>query len=60
MIKGSKQLGFTMKPRDTAGIPGKLFRQRLDRNIALEFPVLRPINLSHPSLAKPRNNFAMP
>ena len=49
MIEGSEHFRLALKTREPIGIDRERRRQDLDRDLALEFRVGRPIHLPHPA-----------
>jgi hypothetical protein len=56
MIEGREHFGFALKPREPICIARERGRQDLDRDLALEFYVGRPIDLSHPAFPDRRGD----
>ena len=47
MGEGRDRLCFALEPGERVGIGGNRLRQDLDRDVAVELAVPRPVNLSH-------------
>ena len=56
MIQGGEHFRFALKTREPIGIDRKRRRQDLDRDLALEFRVARPIHLPHSAFADRRRD----
>ena len=56
MIEGGQHLGLALEAREPFGIRGERLREDLDRDVASELRVLRPVNLSHASRAERRED----
>src|SRR5437868_2013910 len=56
MIERSQNLGLALESGRTPGIAGELFRQYLQRDIALQLRVPRPIDFSHSTRAERRED----
>ena len=56
MIQGSEHFRFALKTREPIGIDRERRRQDLDRDLALEFRVGRPIHLPHPAFPDRRGD----
>jgi hypothetical protein len=56
MIEGREHFRFALKPREPIGIVGERGRENLDRDLALEFRVGRPIHLPHPAFPDRRDD----
>jgi hypothetical protein len=51
MVQGREHFRFTLKPRDPIVVSGEQRRQDLDRDLAFEPGVGRPIDLAHAPFA---------
>ncbi len=51
VIQGGEDTGLTLEPGHTFRISGDLLQEELDRDLATELGVLRPIDLSHAALS---------
>ena len=56
MIEGGQHLGLALEARKPVGIRGERLGKNLDRDVAAELRVLRPIDLSHPARAERRED----
>ncbi len=56
MVQGGEGLGFASESGQTLGVMRKRVRQDLDRDVAIELGITRPIDLSHAAIAKGRHN----
>ena len=50
------RLRFALEPRERVGIGGDGLGQDLDRDVAIELPVPRPVHLPHPARAERRED----
>ena len=50
MIERRQDFGFTTKTKRAVGIPGEFGGQNLDRNVAFQLRIARPIDLTIPPL----------
>ena len=50
------RLRLALEPRQRVGIRGERLRQHLDRDVALELRVPRPVDLPHPARAERRED----
>ena len=57
MIQRRQRLRLALEPRHAFGISGECVGQDLDRDLATEVRVCRPIHLAHPALAKGGSDF---
>ena len=51
MIEGGERLCLALEPGQPFGVRGERVRQDLDRDLATERRVCRPVDLSHPPIA---------
>ena len=51
MIEGSERLRLALESDQTFGVSGECVRQDLDRDLATERRVCRPVDLPHPAIA---------
>jgi len=56
MVQRSQHPCFPFESSHPVGVSGKLIRQHLDRNIAIELGVLSAIHRAHAAFAKLRDN----
>jgi len=47
MVQGPEELGLTLEAREAVGIGCELVGEHLDRNVAIELRITRPIHLAH-------------
>ena len=59
MIERAGDFGLLLEAMHALGVPQKLFRQQLERDLAIQPCVARQVNLSHAACAKQRNHFVM-
>ena len=57
VIQRREDFRFALEPREPIGIGGERWRQDLDRDLALQLRVGRPIHLPHPAFADLRGDF---
>ncbi len=57
MVEGGERLRFARKPRKAIGITSEGVRKDLQRDIAIELGIARPIRLAMPTLADRRGDF---
>ena len=57
MAEGREHLGLALKPRHAVGIAGKGLGQDLDRHVALELEIARPVHLAHTTGPERREDF---
>ena len=57
MIQRRERLRLALEPRQAFGVGGERVRQDLDRDLAAERRVRRPIHLAHPAFADRRGDF---
>ena len=57
MVEGREHFGFALKPREPFGVSGDRRRQNLDRDLAFQLRVGRPIDLAHATRADGGNDF---
>ena len=57
MIERGEGLRLALEPRETIGIRGERVRQDLDRDLATERRVRRPVHLAHSAVADRRGDF---
>ena len=57
MRERGHRLRFTLESRQALGIRGEQFRQDLDRDVAIELVIARPIHLSHATGADGAEDF---
>src|SRR5438034_4736149 len=53
MIQRGERLRFTLKPRKAVGVACEGLGQDLDRHVAIQSRIARPIHLPHPAFADP-------
>jgi hypothetical protein len=51
MIERCERLGFACESGESVGVIGERIREDLQRDVAIEFRVTRPIHLPHPAFA---------
>ena len=51
MVQRREDLGLPLESSQSLLVLGELIRQHFDRHIPAEFPISRPIDLSHPAFA---------
>ena len=56
VIQGREDLRLALEPRQPLGVLGHRLRQDLDRDLAVELGVPRPVHLSHPARAERRQD----
>ncbi len=54
--QGCHRLGLALEPRESVGVVGDRGRQNLDRHVAIELRVPRPIHLPHSTRAERRED----
>ena len=57
MIQRRERLRFALEPRQALGVSGERVRQDLDRDLAIQLRVRRPIHLPHAAFADLRGDF---
>ena len=60
MIQGRQHLRFPFEAREAIGIVGEQVRQHLQRDVAIELRVARPINLTHAAHTEAGANLERP
>ena len=56
MVQGGEHFRFALKTREPIDVDRERRRQDLDRDLALEFRVGRPIHLPHPAFTDLRGD----
>src|SRR5215468_3440418 len=60
MIQGSGRLGLLLEALQPVGVLRERRRQHLDRDVALQTLVARPVDLTHPACAERRGDLVGP